>query len=59
MAFKTMKSEFVSWEETITAKKYDLHDEKQHDQPEGTFILAKYEQVVTELVENVHARCHG
>ncbi len=32
-----MKSEFVAWQETISAKKYDLHDEKQHDQPEGTF----------------------
>ncbi len=36
-AFKTMKSEFVTWQEAISAKKYDLHDEKQHDQPEGTF----------------------
>jgi hypothetical protein len=42
--FKTMKSEFVAWQETICAKKYDLHDErndlfveKQHDQPEGAF----------------------
>ncbi len=33
-AFKTMKSEFVAWQEAISAKKYDLHDEKQHDQPE-------------------------
>ncbi len=32
---KTMKSEFVAWQETIRAKKYDLHDEKHHDQPEG------------------------
>ena len=31
--FKTMKSEFVDWQEAISAKKYDLHDEKQHDQP--------------------------
>ena len=31
-AFKTMKSEFVVWQETISAKKYDLHDE-----PEGAF----------------------
>ena len=29
-AFKTLKSEFVAWQE-------DLHDEKQHDQPEGVF----------------------
>ena len=36
-AFKTMKSEFVTWQESISAKKYDLHDEKQHDQPEGAF----------------------
>jgi hypothetical protein len=36
-AFKTMKSEFVAWQEAISAKKYDLHDEKQHDQPEGAF----------------------
>ncbi len=36
-AFKTMKSEFVAWQETISAKKYDLNDEKQHDQPEGAF----------------------
>ena len=36
-AFKTMKSEFVAWQEAIRAKKYDLHDEKQHDQPEGAF----------------------
>ena len=35
--FKTMKSEFVAWQEAISAKKYDLHDEKQHDQPEGAF----------------------
>ena len=28
--FKTMKR-------AISAKKYDLHDEKQHDQPEGAF----------------------
>ncbi len=34
-AFKTMKSEFVTCQETIRAKKYDLHDERQHDQPEG------------------------
>ena len=34
-AFKTMKSEFVAWQEAIRAKKYDLHDERQHDQPEG------------------------
>ncbi len=33
--WKTIKSEFVAWQETIRAKKYDLHDEKQHDQPEG------------------------
>ena len=33
--FKTMKSEFVDWQEAIRAKKYDLHDERQHDQPEG------------------------
>ncbi len=32
-----MKSEFVAWQETISAKKYDLHDENQHDQPEGVF----------------------
>jgi hypothetical protein len=36
-AFKTMKCEIVVWEETICTKKYDLHDEKQHDQPEGAF----------------------
>ncbi len=36
-AFKTMKSELVAWPEAIRAKKYDLHDEKQHDQPEGAF----------------------
>jgi hypothetical protein len=36
-AFKTIKSEFVDWQEAISAKKYDLHDEKQHDQPEGAF----------------------
>jgi hypothetical protein len=36
-AFNTMKSEFVAWQEVIRAKKYDLHDEKQHDQPEGAF----------------------
>ena len=30
--FKTMKSEFVAWQEAISAKKYDLHDE-----PEGAF----------------------
>jgi hypothetical protein len=42
--FKTMKSEFVAWQEAISAKKYDLHDEKyvlhvekQDDQPEGSF----------------------
>ena len=35
--FKTMKSEFVDWQEVIRAKKYDLHDERQHDQPEGAF----------------------
>jgi hypothetical protein len=32
-----MKSELVAWQEGIRAKKYDLHDEKQHDQPEGAF----------------------
>ena len=36
-AFKTMKSEFVAWQEAISAKRYDLHDEKQHDKPEGAF----------------------
>jgi len=36
-SFKTMKSEFVACQETISAKKYDLHDEKQYDQPEGGF----------------------
>ena len=36
-AFKTMKSEFVAWQEAIRAKKYVLHDENQHDQPEGAF----------------------
>jgi hypothetical protein len=35
--FKIMKSEFVALQEAISAKKYDLHDEKQHDQPEGAF----------------------
>jgi hypothetical protein len=35
--FKTMKSEFVTWQEAIRAKKYDLYDKNQHDQPEGTF----------------------
>ena len=33
--FKTMKSEFVPWQEVIREKKYDLHAEKKHDQPEG------------------------
>jgi hypothetical protein len=28
---------FIKWQEAISAKKYDLHDEKQHDQPEGAF----------------------
>jgi hypothetical protein len=36
--FKTMKSEFVTWQEAISAKKYDLHNEKKHDQPEGDFM---------------------
>jgi hypothetical protein len=27
----------LPWQEAISAKKYDLHDEKQHDQPEGDF----------------------
>jgi hypothetical protein len=36
-SFKTMKSEFVTWQEAISAKKYDLHNEKQYDQPEGAF----------------------
>ncbi len=36
-AFKTMKNEFVVWKEAISAKRYDLHDENQHDEPEGTF----------------------
>ncbi len=36
-AFKTMKSEFVTWQEAISAKKYDLYDENQRDQPEGAF----------------------
>ena len=35
--FKTMNSEFVDWQEAIRAKKYDLYDEKQHDQHEGAF----------------------
>jgi hypothetical protein len=35
--FKTMKSEFVACQETISAKKYDLHDENHHDQPEAVF----------------------
>jgi hypothetical protein len=35
--FKTMESEFVLWKETISAKKYDLHDEKQYDQPNAAF----------------------
>ncbi len=36
--FKTMKSEFVACQEAISAKKYDLHNEKKHDQPEGDFM---------------------
>ena len=36
-AFKTMKREFVAWQEEIRTKMYDLHDEHQHDQPEGSF----------------------
>jgi hypothetical protein len=36
-AFKTIKSEFVVGQEAISGKKYDLDDEKQHDQPEGAF----------------------
>jgi hypothetical protein len=35
--FKTMKSEFVTCQETIRAKKYDLYYENQNDQPEGSF----------------------
>ena len=37
-AFKTMKSECVAWQEAIGAKKYDLHDEKQHDHVEKLFV---------------------
>jgi len=55
-AFKTMKSEFVAWQEAISAKKYDLHDEKQDDQPEGAFTQRN--MIKVELGENVHARCH-
>jgi hypothetical protein len=40
LSFKTMKSEFVAWQETISAKKYDLHDEKQYDKSEGVFTQA-------------------
>ena len=35
--FKTIKSEFVVWEEEIRGKKCDLCDKKHHDQPEGVF----------------------
>ena len=35
--FKDVKSEFVDCQEAIRAKKYDLCDEKNHDQPEGVF----------------------
>jgi hypothetical protein len=34
-AFKTMKSELEVCQRTIRVKKYDLHDETHHDQPEG------------------------
>ena len=27
-AFKNMKSEFVAWQEAISTKRYDLHNEK-------------------------------
>ncbi len=36
-AFKTMNSENVAWQEDIRVKRYDLHNEKHHDQPEGAF----------------------
>jgi hypothetical protein len=32
-----MKSEFMALQEAIRVKKYDLHDEKKHDQPEDAF----------------------
>jgi len=35
--FKTMKSESVTWQEVIRAKKYDLYDENHHEQLEGAF----------------------
>ncbi len=35
--WKVVKSEYVSWQETITWKQHDLHDEHKINQPAGTF----------------------
>ncbi len=54
-SFKTMKSEFVAWKEAISVKKWW----KSGWPTQRILHTAKYEQVVAELGENVHARCHG
>ena len=35
--WKVVKSEYVSWQETITRKQHDLHDEHKPNQPAGAF----------------------
>ena len=35
--WKVVKSEYVSWQESITQKQHDLHDEHKLNQPAGAF----------------------
>ena len=35
--WKVVKSEYVAWQEVITRKQYDLHDEHMLNQPAGVF----------------------
>ena len=35
--WKVVKSEYVVWQESITRKQHDLHDEHKFNQPSGVF----------------------
>ncbi len=42
--WKVLKSEYVSWQETITRKQDDLHDDHKLNQPAGVFTERSMER---------------
>jgi hypothetical protein len=42
--FKVVKSGYLSWQESITRKQHDLHDENKLNQPAGVFTELSMER---------------